>query len=545
MKKQKLINTIISFALAVAFVFSLAGCNGDTNDEDTVQDVRVMCVGWVNTPVRVTGDSNPYIKYVKDKYGINLIVEAYDSANFESQLSIALASTDKPDIISFSSASQFDTYYKDGGLIDDWSAWIDYLPRLYPQMRENSGYDTLTTADGAPKALFGNSDASWALKCRQDWINEYAKQKKSWDVTKGDYKLKDSDDVLEFARWVKGAKNGSSISVYAFTSSAHGVEIGTSIEWTQGLFGHTVNGLANDPARGFYITDDGEVSNPVIDGSFEKWCNFMRTLVDEQLISPDWFTQDWGAKGAYFCNQRVAFEYYPGAIANEAYAAHKNDEEYHYGEDCLSWYSNMEMIHNADVPESMRGMPMNASVGHIWSVTYSTSLNTAKMKKICRLMDDLVVLYDETKTDKTYFDRTETYDALRWGKGILDDIDFVEIENSKYVLCDVSVKNFRSDNPGSYDYGAWFSTANDGVSQVDSADPITAKVAAKVGELNTGAVTENKYFIPGMYFAYNQSDLTKMFDAYVKFVYEYAVGRDDDIEGFIERWRTDLHGFIK
>lgn len=540
---------LMSVFLTLCIVFGVAACSKDADasgqggKSDAVQDVRLITVGWINSPVRA--ESDPFLDYIKEKYKINLIIEAYDGGNFETQLNVALASKNKPDLICFSSYAQFEMFYADGSLVDDWEHWESKLPAVFSQMKKNEAYHSILSENGKPKTLFGNGDDTWTLKVRQDWLNDYAAQIKNYDVASdGDYKLKDSDDMLSFARWIKTTKNENNgegkIDVYAFTSSGKGTEIGTSIEWTQGLFGHTVNGLSNDPANGFYITPEGTVSNPIVDGSYAEWLQFMRTLVSENLITPGWFTQSWSDKQAFFRQEKVAFEYYPGSIAQEIYFSHKSEEKYNYGKDCIEWYQNMEMPKNDGV--LFEGMPQGVNLGHIWTVTYAASLNSSKMDKICALLNDVIVTYDENRTDKNYFQRSETYDALRWGKGILDTIDYTDIPGSKYVMCDTSKKDFRTDNPGAYDYGSWFSTANDGVAQMDGGDETAIAVAAKVGELNMGAQNAKKYFVPGSLFVYDQTKLTKMFDEYVSFTYKYATGKTNDIDGFVKKWRTELEG---
>lgn len=540
---------ILTIFIATVMLLGMVGCkktsggSESSGSVDSVQDVRLITVGWINSPVRAEND--PFLKYIRDKYKINLILEAYDGGNFETQLNVALASKKKPDLICFSNYAQFEMFYADGSLVDDWGHWESKIPNVIGEMKKNKAYSSVLSAEGKPKTLFGNSDDTWTLKVRQDWLNDYAEKTIGYNSTEnGDYKLKNSQDMLSFARWVKTTKNENGgegkVDVYAFTSSGKGTEIGTSIEWTQGLFGHTVNGLANDPANGFYITDSGEVSNPIIDGSYKKWLDFMRTLVSENLITPGWFTQSWSDKQAFFRQEKVAFEYYPGSIAQEIYFSHKSEEKYNYGEDCIEWYQNMEMPKDDGV--KFDGMPEGVNFGHIWTVTYAASLNSSKMDKICSLLNDVIVTYDETKTDKEYFKRSETYDAIRWGKGILDSINYTDIPGSMYVMCDTSKKDFRTDNPGSYDYGSWFSTANDGVAQMDGGNKTAMTVAAKVGQLNMGAQKSRKYFVPGSLFVYDRAKLTKMFDEYVSFTYRYATGKTDDADGFINKWRNELEG---
>lgn len=548
------------FALAIAGVLAcgLAACGptgtggggGGGGDNDELTEITLIGVGSVNTPVNAADD--PFQDYLAEKFGIHLKMQMYDAANFETQLSVSLASSQKPDIIYFQSLASFEKYYNDGSLVDDWGPWKDQLPTMMASMQENeNALKRITAENGNPRALFGNVDETWGVKVRQDWLNEYAAAKNKMPAA-GDYVLKDSDDMLDFARWIRDTKNeaGETIKTFAFSSAGTGTQIGTSIEWTQGLFGHTINGLSNEPARGFYITDEGTVSNPIIDGSYEEWLEFLRTLVQEQLIAPNWFTQDWTAKATQARTSSLAFEYYPGALVQELYWANRTDEETNFGRDCFDWFKNIQIPANEG--NEFVGHPRGINFGHIWTVSYATSMNPTKMNKICKLLNDIVITYDETKTDKTYYDRPETYDVLRWGEGILDGIEFIDVEGSKYVACDTQLDdlaegeiNFRSENPGAWDYGAWISTSNDGVAQTIGKDQTAIDLAVIIGEMNDGSRAMDGYQTVGSIFVYDNQKLTKMFDEYVKFTYEYATAKEGEVPSvasFITRWRTELEG---
>ena len=81
---------IIFSIVALFSIFILAACAKTTtvkNENNKIETVRIITTGWINTPVRAEND--PFLAYVREKYGINLVLESYDGSNFESQFNVA------------------------------------------------------------------------------------------------------------------------------------------------------------------------------------------------------------------------------------------------------------------------------------------------------------------------------------------------------------------------------------------------------------------------------------------------------------------------
>jgi len=512
--------------LAVLLTLSLMTM-GFATAEETEEPVSVTIVlsGWVNTPIDAEDD--PFHAYLLENYNMDVNLVSYSAGDFAQQLPVLLTSDEKPDLICFGSYTDFLQYYEQGSLIEDWSDYFDYLPKLAPQMLANEyALTTLGTEDGGVKALFGNDEwPTWCVKARVDWISEYAAEKNLGE----DYVIATPDELLDFARWVRDTKNEdpNNITTYAFSSAGSGNSIGTTFEWTQLMFGFTMNGMSNQAARGFYITEEGTVSHPVLDGSYEEWLKFAKTCVDENLISPDWFTQDWGTKGGMLYNETLAFDWYPGAIVAESYSNH--DENMEDPSQILNWWGNMDTVF---------GIPTAGSIGHIWTVSKTATLDDAKMQAICKFMDDVIVTYDYSATDSSFYQRSATYDAMRWGVGVLDFIEYIPLEGTTLVACNTTaaegVSDFRADYPGSWDYGCVFSTRSDGVVQITGADEESIKIGAKVGELEGTTGELKQTFTPGSQFQYDETVLTRMFEEYTAFTYAYMTGKDTPILSFLQ-----------
>ena len=552
MKKLLVVLLSLCMLLAVGCAPSNLGGNGGGgggggggDGEDEITPITIMLSGWVNTPIDKDLE-DPFREYLKENYKIDVTLQSYSATDFEQMLTTGLAGSTKPDLIVFGSVDQFNKYYDQEVLIDDFGAWIDKAPVLKETMDANDFMKTkVYTEDGAPKALYGNAEKpTWSLRVRKDWVADYASAKGLGE----DYTIKTPDELLDFARWIKVNETSSSGDpIYPFTSAGAGNSIGTTLEWTQNMFGWTINGLGNNHRMGFYITEDGKsVSNPIIDGSYEKWLEFLRTLVEENLIYNDWFTQDWGTKGGQLYAGLTAFDWYPGsALVSETYSMNKEVEETNMGVDTLDWWGSMAVPSDGSYGSGV--VPTSGDVGKIWSVSYETSLSSVKMEKIMKLLNDLIVTYGDDPTIPEYYERSATYDALRWGVGTIEGTTYEPIEGSSSVACNTDPtgtgEDLRSVNPGTWDYGAFFSTRSDGVIQITANDEISMEMAAIGGSLDNDTGLMELLFCPGASFVYDATKCNEMFEAYVTFTYQYMYGTNTEtIAQFQQRWRTTLGG---
>ena len=63
---------ILTIFIATVMLLGMVGCKKTSGDSessgsvDSVQDVRLITVGWINSPVRAEND--PFLKYIRDKF---------------------------------------------------------------------------------------------------------------------------------------------------------------------------------------------------------------------------------------------------------------------------------------------------------------------------------------------------------------------------------------------------------------------------------------------------------------------------------------------
>ena len=121
-------------ALALAMVtpalltVSMSGCNNTIEQTTSAAEktkIEILTTGWVNTP---TDDSDPYKKWIDDRYDVDVSLTA--TSDFSTQALIKFASDDPPDIVSFSSSTDFLKLYNQDSLITDWNNYLDQMTNV-------------------------------------------------------------------------------------------------------------------------------------------------------------------------------------------------------------------------------------------------------------------------------------------------------------------------------------------------------------------------------------------------------------------------------
>ena len=134
--------------------------------------------------------------------------------------------------------------------------------------------------------------------------------------------------------------------------------------------------------------------------------------------------------------------------------------------------------------------------------------------------------------------RGKAYDALKWGVGVDGSLEFVPIENSEYMYCCVKTGDtYRetSAGVGAWDWGAWFSTSNDGIIQGESQtiDPIVLKSV----EHNMATAGYSKRLQEGSFVHLDTTKINTIKTELVDFMYTY-VTRDPSLDMTIPQFEN-------
>lgn len=529
---------VIAAVLATVSVACFTACGKKPQESNTAggtDKITLLLSGWTNTP---TSADDPYRKWIADNYGLDVSLNA--TTDFANSVMIGFSSKIKPNIVAFPSFTSFRQIRDQGVLLDDWTPYLEKMPNFKKILESDSQKFTkqvMTDANGKLNAVWTPATPpTWSLKIREDWANEYRALTDNYDkngnvatdsasvyipagatVTAGGKWMPDSpDDLLYFARYIKVFKNKglASADYYGFTTAGGKNSLGTLETWMPLMWGRV-------PVvpYGYYVAD-GKVSFSTTDGSFEPYLNYLRNICDEELIDPSWFSQQFSddKRTTY---GKIGIQWYPGSISSstqiDANANRKEDEKI----DTTDWWETYPLPVADDAVNEYAGyMAGMGLAGNIITVSKQTSLNKALMEKICKLIDDCYAYHDEATGE---YHRGVAYDALRWGVGIEDGVNYKNIPSSTLVYCNTAgdnKKTYRGQYSGAWDWGAWISSSYDGV--VQGTDKEITSITLKVAEHNLKTATYKTTPQIGEFLTLDSGKVTDVVADMVSFAYKYA-----------------------
>ncbi len=529
---------VIAAVLATVSVACFTACGKKPQESNTAggtDKITLLLSGWTNTP---TSADDPYRKWIADNYGLDVSLNA--TTDFANSVMIGFSSKTKPNIVAFPSFTSFRQIRDQGVLLDDWTPYLEKMPNFKKMLEGDSQKYTkqvMTDANGKLNAVWTPATPpTWSLKIREDWANEYRALTDNYDkngnvatdsasvyipagatVTDGGKWMPDSpDDLLYFARYIKVFKNKglASADYYGFTTAGGKNSLGTLETWMPLMWGRV-------PVvpYGYYVAD-GKVSFSTTDGSFEPYLNYLRNICDEELIDPSWFSQQFSddKRTTY---GKIGIQWYPGSISSstqiDANANRKEDEKI----DTTDWWETYPLPVADDAVNEYAGyMAGEGLAGNIITVSKQTSLNKALMEKICKLIDDCYAYHDEATGE---YHRGVAYDALRWGVGIEDGVNYKNIPSSTLVYCNTAgdnKKTYRGQYSGAWDWGAWISSSYDGV--VQGTDKEITSITLKVAEHNLKTATYKTTPQIGEFLTLDSGKVTDVVADMVSFAYKYA-----------------------
>ena len=529
---------VIAAVLATVSVACFTACGKKPQESNTAggtDKITLLLSGWTNTP---TSADDPYRKWIADNYGLDVSLNA--TTDFANSVMIGFSSKIKPNIVAFPSFTSFRQIRDQGVLLDDWTPYLEKMPNFKKILESDSQKFTkqvMTDANGKLNAVWTPATPpTWSLKIREDWANEYRALTDNYDkngnvatdsasvyipagatVTDGGKWMPDSpDDLLYFARYIKVFKNKglASADYYGFTTAGGKNSLGTLETWMPLMWGRV-------PVvpYGYYVAD-GKVLFSTTDGSFEPYLNYLRKICDEELIDPSWFSQLFSddKRTTY---GKIGIQWYPGSISSstqiDANANRKEDEKI----DTTDWWETYPLPVADDAVNEYAGyMAGMGLAGNIITVSKQTSLNKALMEKICKLIDDCYAYHDEVTGE---YHRGVAYDALRWGVGIEDGVNYKNIPSSTLVYCNTAgdnKKTYRGQYSGAWDWGAWISSSYDGV--VQGTDKEITSITLKVAEHNLKTATYKTTPQIGEFLTLDSGKVTDVVADMVSFAYKYA-----------------------
>lgn len=392
--------------------------------------------GWINTP---TGDNDLIKKWIDSTFNVDFILQ--NVADFDNKALVAFSSNNPPDII-LTGKDTLMKFHDQGVLLDDWTPYLDQLPSVVASFNELSKTSVTVGGKmlGLPKAPRANN---WGLMIRKDWLQNLGLS----EPTNEEELL----NVLRKFTFDDPDQNGKN-DTWGISSAGGGKRIG-EINVLAGMYGPS----------SIYVTGDGKVNHSIVDGNYNKFLDFMRTIVKEKLIDPDWYTQAWEQRKSKLYSDKYGMAYYPP----------------------MDLFLEMEDATEGTVDPTKLWKPMafpKASpegglrpAGDINSAIITVSAQAAsdpvKFKRILKILDAF------TYPNKGYF-------ALRMGIGVPGiDTAVTELGDGTYHYDTTQPGDkIRADNMGWVDYGT-FVAVDDKTYYSDGITDITKQQIALDAEM--------------------------------------------------------------
>ncbi|MBR1676291.1 MAG: hypothetical protein IJ706_03165 [Clostridia bacterium] len=541
---MKLQKRIVGMLLSAVSVITVAACGGNERTPvptgtDSSDKVTILCSAAVGQP---TDNNDPYKKYVKDNYGLDVTLVAASDFSTTSQLKFS-NTEDMPDIVAFEDIDSFRTIYNQGVLLSDWTPYLKDMPNFSTIINtpdaDRPGEDSiaklmLTENDGLTALWTLPDPPSWSLKIREDWADEY-RAAPAYNLNGAEYypagatatnggawQPSSPEDLLNFARWIKINKNADqkNLTCFGFSTAGYQTDFGVLGTWVPLMYG----AVCQLP-WGVYFDESGKVDFGITDGTEKQMLDFIRTVIKEQLIEPNWYYQNASQKTS--TQGKIGIEWYTGEIS-ETTQAYYNRIASAAGTspvDTTDWWKTYPVPKE---PGSVYGgfQASDGFLGTIITVSVKAANDDAKMEKIVKFLDDLAMTKTVNGKGETVYNRSDGYDALRWGIGIEDSLRFQTIEGTNRVYLytgdeGVLERSYRSRFPGAWDWGMFFRSKDDGVVQGTSNQTVT-KITNKVIEHDATTANYTRRLQYGSVLKLDSSTISTLTKKMQAFEYEYV-----------------------
>lgn len=455
--------------------------------EEEVPTITVFLSPWVSAPMP---DEDYYKNWMDETYGANFVM--IQATEFSTELLTRFASGDEPDLIIANSMSDINTLYEEGVLLEDWNEYAEMLPNTFANLSEEA-IAYCSTEDGMLKSVpTAGGDQLWTYMIRKDWLENLGLEMPTT-----------MEELLDVARafTYDDPDGDGENNTYGFSSTGSGASLGTDLNnLVVGFGGH----------KTFYLTEDGEVSHPLLDGSYKDFLDFVTTVVEEGLIDPDWYTQSWGDRTPKTYKGEYGIVWYP------VEAVHTETDNSRQDGEVVNWYEILVLESGVNVGHGLIGSPRTVSA--------SCAEDPAKMEVICKLFEDTAL-------------GQENYYVLRYGVGI-DNYEAKYLDNGFVYInandTELEHQHGSETANATWNWGQICCTYADNYIGGTTKEP--SALAERVIELSAQwnelekISTEYQLLDPDATLSEDSTNLIN------EFALSYIMGSDKDYDAFVERW---------
>jgi ABC-type glycerol-3-phosphate transport system substrate-binding protein len=240
----------------------------------------------------LNSNPDPIAVYLGKKYNAKITYTTVQSQDLETTISTRFAAGDIPDVMVLGTGDanrQITQLLFDQGLLVDATQAMKYMPNYAQYFTQD--YANYISYKGAYTAAPRYPiQGDWNPFLRKDWLAKLGMQTP-----------KNLDELLTYARRVTNEDpDGNGRKDTWFAGAAGGGQGFGMLENLLWYFGENQ-----------YNVKNGKINHPMIDGTWKAFLTFVKTLNDEGLLAPDWYTVDWESFKSYSLNGRVGYVNYP------------------------------------------------------------------------------------------------------------------------------------------------------------------------------------------------------------------------------------------
>lgn len=355
MKKTMALALSLALVLSMAIVPAAAVAEAET--ERTPLEVYIVNP-WVTSELPPV-EEDVYKTWIDETFNCDFKLSY--SADGETELMTRFTSGNAPDVIRFADFSTLQKFYDQGALLEDWTPYLDKVDAFVERMGEDQV--RFFTRDGKLIALaseVGGQYYNWMI--RQDWLANL-----NMDMPTN---MDELYDVLYAFTYNDPDGNGVD-DTYGITAAGGGEGVG-EIGNLQLFFGNNT----------WYIDDNGEVSHPILDGTYKDYLDFAKKCYDGGVMDPNWYTQGWeDRKSELFAGSYGMCWYPPKALLDENKTA-RGDEV------ADEWWGILPMFQGKLDALGITGES-------IVTITPDCAADEAKLNVICNIFNAITTPNDD------------------------------------------------------------------------------------------------------------------------------------------------------
>jgi putative aldouronate transport system substrate-binding protein len=489
-KKASLIGLSVLLLVLIAFPAAAGGGQGQSQSGGK-PSIEMFLIPWVTTPLP---ENDPYKKWLDDTTGADWKMTY--ARDFIAELTTRAAANQMPDLIEFDSNSQLFSMYDQGILLDDWNPYKTAMPQTFSNMGQIAvDYFTKNGKLIGLGTLPGQQ--AWGWNIRQDWL------------TKLGLKMPATPDellaVLRAFTFNDPDGNGAN-DTYGITACTEG--------WAQEYLNL---GFMYGP-RNYYV-ENNQVTNEILSGDLKLTLEFVKKIIDEGLINPDWATLGWeDRKPTLFQGKYGVAWYPPEALLVETEGIRKDGV-------VANWWAVLPVPRgNAKGGKLMPDSPFT----YMRTVSAPAGKNKAKMDAITKMLEITALPNEE-------------YYTLHNGIGI-DHATLVHIGDFVYIDTEAAWKagSLVGSNEGQYmslyNYGKMIASYATAGYPLTGTTPQPGPLIQQ--EINMMSQVDKlpRYASDNYLLNLNVDNQSQANTVNSEFVAQYLLGQTSDYDAFVRRW---------